>query len=98
MTDNVLRSVLKSTLAKLPERLKNAIATLQKVYNCPKEASKSIHSLQHLGRSRIVVVLLRVVILLLTNVPQRLRLHTTAVAAKLLYQKDLSSKVCRIGL
>ena len=50
-----LKRLKKQLNVRLKESVISKLATLKKLYNCPKEVSGKPHSLQHLKRSRIVV-------------------------------------------
>ena len=55
VTSRRLKRLRKQLNVRLKESVISKLATLKKLYNCPKEVSRRPHSLQHLERSRIVV-------------------------------------------
>jgi hypothetical protein len=77
-----LQSARQSMHAKQRERAKRKSATLRKLYNRPKKASERPHSLQYQEKSRIVVLLVCVAVVLLMSRPASLHPFTTRVAAK----------------
>ena len=73
-------------------------ATLRNLYKTLKKASTRPYSNKEQGRSRIVVLQLRVVVHLLMSHSQSLQLHTAIAAAKLFVRKRFGEKICCIGL
>ena len=93
-----LRRPRKQPNARLKESVIKKLATLQKLCNCPKEASGRPHSLQHQERSRIVVQWLRGGVMLLQSLLPHLAPTPPAAAEQQLYIIDLYSEYHRIGV
>jgi hypothetical protein len=70
----------------------------EKAVQLPQRGKRNASQVQHLARSRSVVVQQLVVGALFMSAPRHPHPHTTAVAAKSLRAKRLGEKVCRIGL
>ena len=85
MSELKLRRPKKQPNARLKESVISKLATLKKLYNCPKEASARRYSLQHQERRRIGVQWLRGVVLLLQNLLRHLARTPPAVAEQQLY-------------
>ena len=70
----------------------------EKAVQLPQRGKRNASQVQHLARSRSVVVQQLVVGALFMSAPRHPHPHTTAVAAKSLRAKRLGEMVCHIGL
>jgi hypothetical protein len=81
-TNSKLRRPRKQLNARLKESAISKLATLKKLYSCPKEASGRPHSLNPLETSRNVVLPLPVVVLYLEARPGKLPQQPPAAATR----------------
>jgi hypothetical protein len=93
VSESELRRPKKQRNARLKESVISKLATLEKLYNCPKEASARCHSLQYRERSRIGVQWLRGVVLLLQSLLRHLARTPPAAAEQQLYIIKLNRRI-----